>query len=107
MRKKMSDINILGTNYKFEIVEEKSEKLDGSDGGITKYFEKKIYVNGDNEEISDLNRVIRHEIIHAFLYESGLPEYSHDEKIVDWLAMQIPKIVKIYEPLEKQEDDKQ
>ena len=102
----MSDINILGTNYKFEIVEEKFEGLDGSDGGITKYFEKKIYVNGDNEEISDLNRVIRHEIIHAFLYESGLPEYSHDEKIVDWLAMQIPKIVKIYESLEKQENDK-
>ena len=42
------------------------------------------------------NKVIRHELIHAFLFESGLAENSEwgqDETLVDWMAIQIPKIV--------------
>ena len=45
--------------------------------------------------------MIRHEIIHAFLYESGMKECSsatqswvENEEMVDWFAIQIPKIVK-------------
>jgi len=43
-------------------------------------------------------QAIRHEIIHAFLFESGLafnfehPEKGHDETTIDWLAIQWPKI---------------
>lgn len=42
---------------------------------------------------------LRHEIIHAFLYESGLNENSEpceawgtNEEMVEWLAVQGPKI---------------
>ena len=41
--------------------------------------------------------VNRHEIIHAFLFESGMREWSEDEKLVDWLAIQFPKMLIAFE----------
>ena len=47
-------------------------------------------------------KVLRHEIIHAFLYESGLhenwthPQYGHDETYVDWIALQFDKLLKAF-----------
>lgn len=39
--------------------------------------------------------VIRHELVHAFLFESGLDScsWAADEEIVDWIAVQFPKLV--------------
>lgn len=55
-------------------------------------------------EHSDLEyferKVLRHEIIHAFLHESGLHDLAMDEQIVDWLAIQFPKINQMFEELE-------
>lgn len=52
------------------------------------------------------NQVLRHEIIHAFLFESGLDANTHqcsewatNEEMVDWMAIQFPKIKKVYEEL--------
>lgn len=50
-------------------------------------------------------QTLRHEIIHAFLNESGLqesagiPQYSwaRNEEMVDWFALQFPKIHKAFE----------
>jgi len=49
-------------------------------------------------------QVLRHEIIHAFLYESGLygsslssDRWALNEEMVDWLAIQFPKILKAFE----------
>lgn len=40
---------------------------------------------------------LRHEIVHAFLHESGLEEkYSQDEELVDWIALQFPKMLKVF-----------
>ena len=53
-----------------------------------------------------LRKVTRHEIIHAFLFESGLtenfthPDFGHDETYVDWFASQFPKILAVYKELE-------
>jgi len=40
------------------------------------------------------SRIIRHEIIHAFLYESGLDEcsWAQNEEIVDFFALNLPKL---------------
>lgn len=40
-------------------------------------------------------KVIRHELIHAFLTESGLREQCNwaTEEMVDWIAAQFPKIL--------------
>ena len=44
--------------------------------------------------------MLRHEIVHAFLYESGLDvssEWARNEEIVDWIALQTPKLQKAFE----------
>lgn len=48
-------------------------------------------------------QVVRHEIIHAFLLESGLDSNSNsadswavNEEMVDWFAIQTPKIFKLF-----------
>lgn len=51
------------------------------------------------------HETLRHEIVHAFLYESGLDSSSSEvngswarsEEIVDWFALQGPKIFKVWE----------
>lgn len=50
-------------------------------------------------------RVLRHEIIHAFLFESGLGAdapwqvsgQEHPEMVVDWMARQFPKLLKAFQ----------
>lgn len=39
-------------------------------------------------------QVIRHELIHAFLHESGLDgeSWASNEELVDWIAIQFPKL---------------
>lgn len=48
-------------------------------------------------------KTLRHEIIHAFLYESGLDwsastteSWATNEEMVDWFAIQAPKIFKVF-----------
>lgn len=54
----------------------------------------------------DQKRVLRHELVHAFLMESGLDEsscaceaWAINEEMVDWFARQAPKIFKVYKEL--------
>ena len=55
------------------------------------------------DQYIDMRRVVRHEIVHAFLMESGLDESSNpadawatNEEMVDWFARQGPKIYKAW-----------
>ena len=54
----------------------------------------------------DVKRIIRHEIIHAFMFESGLgfnfehKPFVQDETMIDWFAMQYPKIKGVFELLD-------
>ena len=34
--------------------------------------------------------VMRHEIVHAFLFESGLDKYFENEQLVNWIANSVP-----------------
>lgn len=94
-------VNILGTVY--EIIED--EKLIDADG-ICEIYTKKIRIRPINllleQEATDQEKklrrseVIRHEIIHAFLYESGLYKLCFNEKLVNWIALQLPKIIDVF-----------
>lgn len=50
-------------------------------------------------------QTVRHEIVHAFLSESGLNEssslfdgaWAKNEEMVDWIALQGPKIYKVWQ----------
>lgn len=59
----------------------------------------------DPSTLCDLNKyyreVIRHELIHAFLYECGLRadtnnDWAQNEEMVDFFAIQFPKFNKIF-----------
>lgn len=44
-------------------------------------------------------KVIRHELIHAILFESGLccNSWAENEEIVDWFAIQFPKLEALFQ----------
>lgn len=104
-------INVLGTDY--EVVlnarEEDYSYLEDADG-YCDFTIKKIVVAemvSDDDTGGNLEhyqqKVIRHEIVHAFMYESGLDvcsEWGRDETLVDWIAIQSPKMMKLFEELE-------
>lgn len=96
-------LNILGTKYDIKrLSADEYPKLEGlSASGLAELYSKELiidknmkpkdgtgYANFDAYE----KKVLRHEIIHAFFHESGASEYTHDEVLVDWLAIQIQKI---------------
>lgn len=103
-------INILGQEYKIKNQkEEENEKLKNADG-ICEFYSKEIIVCDiveDKDTFSNFqeyrNKVLRHEIIHAFIHESGLDimsEWARNEEMVDYFAIQLPKIAKIFKELQ-------
>jgi hypothetical protein len=113
--KQFIKVNILGTNYEiiFKSIDEEPRLKEN--WGFTDFHTKEIYIANDIEKetenscknlIDFKNKVMRHEILHAFLYESGLRENSNstvawaeNEEMIDWFAIQIPKIVEVYKEL--------
>ncbi len=101
-----TSVNILGSIYSiiFRTLENEP-RLENADG-ITDFTTKEIFIRVCHQEentVADLTeytkKVIRHEIIHAFLGESGLRSnsgYSNhwalNEEMVDYFAIQFHKI---------------
>ena len=112
-------VNILGTEYKIEIhkCDEDSYLKDNQFAGYccedipliviadlddTKHF---VFTN-DADKDNYFKRAVRHEIVHAFLFMSGLGsdfehvnKSGHEETMVDWFAIQYPKIKAVYDEL--------
>ena len=110
MMKEPKVINVLGTDVQILFRKEKDDpKLENCVG----YFDSskgwiivKI-LEPDARSLRELDKyqmeILRHEIFHAFLYESGLDACSNqvtnwasNEEMVDWFAIQMPKIVKTF-----------
>lgn len=104
-----SNVNVLGAKYNIittnESKDEKLKRFDGyCDNTVKKIVANDFSENVDETQKADLSvqtkKVIRHEIIHAFLCESGLAENSDwamCEEMIDWFAMQGLKIFKAWE----------
>lgn len=102
-------INILGTEYTiYELSAAEDFNLKEVDGYCDKTTKKIVITTKDDDcNLGDFEvyrkKILRHEIIHAFLFESGLHEnwmhreYGHDETYVDWIAVQFPKLLKAFE----------
>lgn len=103
-------INVLGTNVKIvfrkEAEDPKLEELMGYYDSSVSMIVVKI-PEGDKFSLANLEncqmKTLRHEIIHAFLYESGMDWnasgtdcWATNEEMVDWFAIQAPKIYKIF-----------
>ena len=113
-------IDILGTEYRIEI-HKVSEDSYMEKKGLAGYCEEENklivvadmseekYFVGMDEKAQEIYRkkTLRHEIMHAFLNESGLSDSSNrfdgawakNEEMVDWLAIQTPKIYKTFQKL--------
>jgi hypothetical protein len=96
-----STVDILGTEYAIIIDGDKDNpKMTGS--GYIECFSKEIVLKdivADNNTFKNLNmfkqQVLRHEIVHAFVQESGLDlDRDTEEQIASWIAVQMPKMMK-------------
>lgn len=111
-------VSVLGTEYRVIITtEEEDQRLKGADGACD-YYAKEILIRR-NPDIWQkrpyIEKVIRHEIIHAFMFESGLSinwehkEFGQEETVVDWFAIQMNKIIEavtdVYASITKEEND--
>lgn len=117
----MTKINVLGTIYTIEIKDVSEDNRLNKVEAYTDMYQKKIvitnlqtrecFANDSLDKIKIItNKLIRHEIIHAFLYESGLDcnseescSWAENEEMVDWFAIQSPKIMKVFKELNVEE----
>lgn len=111
MLTKPRTINIMGTDIRVEFRKTADDKkLSNADG----YFDHStsmivvLIPEPDENSVEDLERyqkkVLRHELMHAFLHESGLSAnsvgvdaWATNEEMVDWFAIQSPKIFRVFQ----------
>lgn len=96
------EVNILGVKYKI-IEVPGNDTFDGLCDTSIKQIKIVEYAPSDEPHVKgDLKYVrqktIRHEIVHAFLYESGFDSNvpDSDEMLVDWIAIQAPKLFEAF-----------
>ena len=109
-------VNILGSEWSVKFGNEKEYPNLAEMDGYTDSSTKDIIVDdmktscgqvGSKADLESYQKqVVRHEIIHAFLAESGLESCSNkaeswatNEEMVDWFAIQSPKIFKVFNEL--------
>lgn len=99
-------VEILGAMWTVKTATEEEEPRLRDTDGFTDWTTRLICVSDvpDNcdcnldDPLEYVKKVIRHEIVHAFMFESGLAEsWEHqelgqEEMTVDWIAIQLPKI---------------
>lgn len=105
------EINILGTKYDLKFIDAPDETMQYCDScGYMDKTTKQIVVLRlkkdkpcDNDmPDKEIKVTVIHEIIHAFLFESGI-EFGtlfHNEEMVQWLAMQFSKISQVIRDIE-------
>jgi len=99
-------VDVLGTQYTVQFsTQSENPLLEECDGYcdpsvhlcvVRKFGEPKGFDQQDLDSVTRKN--IRHELIHAFLSESGLWANCDwaKEEMVDWLAIQFPKLLKAF-----------
>ena len=108
-------VDVLGVEYTIlQKTDEEDALLKEADGCCdtsVKRITLRRYTQEDREQPNsqrDLDeyqrKALRHEIVHAFLYESGLSvnsggasNWAGNEEMVDWIAIQGPKIMKAWQ----------
>ena len=110
-------VNVLGEDFTIEIkkVEDDKELSKKHAAGYCAFLSKKIILRdasarveaetvSEEDAIIGMKHTLRHEIVHAFLSESGLRQearhvsgWATNEEMVDWMAIQGPKIYKAWQ----------
>lgn len=111
----MKIVNVLGTEYKIEVRKQCDDiELMESDGYCSDIDHLIVIVDMDSNDNYKMvskegklfreKQVIRHELIHAFLFESGLAfsslscdtSWAINEEMVDWMARMSPKMIEAF-----------
>lgn len=107
-------VNILGTDYEIymNVPTTADKTLERCEGYCDKTTKRLVIGKLGNEcnlgePMEYIKYVVRHEVIHAFLFESGIggdtvwdiDGQEHPEHMVEWFGMQFPKIAAVYETL--------
>ena len=97
-------VNVLGTEYDVNVLEEpdeymKDNMLQGYCDNTSKIIVVCPYDNDSDDKEKLKDNILRHELIHAFLFESGIDAGTlfHNEECVDLFAIQFEKLAKIFE----------
>lgn len=102
------EVNVLGTEYTVDIMAKGEDPRLEDNDGYCDTSEKLCVIDDMAEAENDVSakgdlksyqkQVIRHELIHAFLFESGLDvnSWAYNEELIDWIAIQFPKIAKAF-----------
>ena len=114
-------INVLGTEYKViinsydENAYFKKNDCDGYCDSVNYEIvlcDMKTHPSLENESREYCDKIqrgiLRHELVHAFFNESGLQDsaevytsaWTKNEEMVDWIAIQFPKILKAFQKCE-------
>ena len=106
-------VYILGTQYNIKLISESDDTMLKTLVGYTDPTVHKIVVkliekqDNTSQNVADYAKnIMRHELIHAFLFESGLGDcaneidcWAQNEEMIDWFAHQSSKIFKLFQQL--------
>lgn len=98
-------VSVLGTVYTVRVCSEAEDARLLGANGITDWSSKEILLEeapaGNVRNMAEAVRsVLRHEIVHAFIQESGMPTAPWaTEEMVDWLALQGEKIWRAWQEI--------
>lgn len=98
---KSFNVNVLETPYLCMVGKrEELKDLDNDLQGCCRNYTKEILICDEFDGASKaeysvaLEEVVTHELSHAFLYESGMVSYSSDERLVEWLSINVSKLLR-------------
>lgn len=102
-------VNVLGTEYTIFTDVKEEDMPECADGCMDQSIHviKILELKTDRNSLKNIDeyrkKVLRHEIIHAFLYESGIwnnsgivSSWGQSEEITDWIAIQSPKLFQAF-----------
>lgn len=102
-------VDVLGTEYSINETDQLTDAYLNDMDGYCDHTTKSIVIDTFKplpESVKDLDvykkQVIRHELVHAFLFESGLcgNSWANNEEIVDWIAYMFPKLKEAFEKVD-------
>lgn len=106
----MHEIDILGVEYTIKGDNANNPKLIDSNAYCELYSKEIVYDENLKHNYYDCRsvenfeefakKVLRHEAMHAIFHESGCTEWETNEALVDFIAVQYPKIKKIFDKIE-------
>jgi len=106
-------ISVMGSEFKIiYTTEEEDPTIKGKSGVCYSLLQKikidqYIYLDDADGSVAEAEKaskllsllaILRHEIIHAFFFQSGLDSqcsFAVDEVLIDWLSLKLPEIVEV------------